>query len=123
MTNRVRGEEALRLKDGREFTLVLDFEAMVAAESSYGQPIGVLLQHWSSGFLGAMRCMLFGALRSNHADLSLEDAGAIVEADAEAVNKALAAVETGSRAKTTEDKKPGNRRRGKTSGRNGAKRG
>lgn len=124
MTNPARGEEVLALSDGREFTLVMDFEALVAAETAYGQPMAILITDWVGGFVGAMRCLLFGCLRTNHRDITLLDAGEIIQADAKAVSVALTAADAKAQAKPSEDKKPGKARppRGKISGNSGAKR-
>lgn len=123
--NPVLGEAALKLRDGRTFTLVLDFEAMVAAESAYGKPIAQTLDDADKGFLGATRSLLFGTLRAHHPDVTLQDATAIYVGNGNEVVSALEAASAASRAKRAEDKEPGKARprRGKSSGSNGAKRG
>lgn len=89
MTNAMKGEAALALADGRSLTLVLDFEAMVAAEGAYGKPIGALMADAAAGFVGAVRAMLYGTLRARHPDLTLSDATGIFLANGEAVSAAI----------------------------------
>lgn len=114
----------MKLKDKRELVLVLDFEALVAAEAAYGKPLAHILSDANAGFIGATRALLFGTLQANHGDLSLKDATDIFMLDSDAVGSALEVATAA--AFPTEDKKAGKakpapRPRGKTSGRNGAK--
>lgn len=124
MTNPIRGEALLKLKDNREFTLVLDFEALVAAETAYGKPLAQTLADANAGFVGATRSLLFGTLQENHRELTLRDATEIFMLDGDAVSTALEVATAA--AYPVEDKKAGKagavpRPRGKTSGRSGVK--
>lgn len=126
MTNPIRGEATLMLKDKREFELVLDFEALVAAETAYGKPLAQTLSDANAGFVGATRSLLFGTLQANHGDLTLKDATEIFMLDGDAVSSALEAATTAAFPTEAEDKKAGKEKpallpRGKPSGRNGAK--
>ena len=126
MTNPIRGEAVLKLKDKREFTLVLDFEALVAAEAAYGKPLALTLSDANAGFVGATRALLFGTMQANHEGVTLRDATEIFMSDGEAVSAALEIASTA--AYPAEDKKAGKdepapRRRGKNSGPNGVKQG
>jgi len=94
--NPVKGEVPLKLKDGREFVLVMDFEALVSAEAAYRKPLGELMDDVTSGFVGAIRAMLFGALRAKHPKLTLADATSIFMADNDAVTAALEQAATAS---------------------------
>ncbi len=123
MSNPIRGETPLKLGDGREFTLVLDFEALVEAESAYGKPLAVLMSDAGAGFVGASRALLFGALRTKHPGVSLRDASAILQTDGDTVGTALtlaadAAFPDAGKAEGKEGKNPP----GRASGRSGAKR-
>lgn len=125
MTNPVKGEAQLKLADGREFTLTLDFEGLVQAETAYGKPLPKLMSDAAAGFVGAARALLWGALRAKHPGISLADASAMFMTDMDTVTVALdAAVEISfpdqSNAESTEGKK-GAHPRGKTSGGSGAK--
>lgn len=116
------GEAALSIND-EDYTLVLDFEALISAEQAYGKPLAVVTMDAQAGFVGALRCLLFGALRRHHPDVTLAASGQMMAADAKAVETAL---EQAARlAYPEEDKKPGKapRPRGNSSGRNGARRG
>lgn len=113
----------MKLKDGRIFTLVLDFEALVAAEAAYGKPLAQTLADANLGFVGATRALLFGALQARHPEITPRDATDIFMSDGDAVSAALEAASVA--AYPAEDREPGKARpqRGKNSGRNGAKRG
>lgn len=87
--NPLKGEAGLDLGGGRVLTLVFDYEAMIAAEATYGQPIGVVSDHADRGFVGALRALLFGTLRTRHADIDLAEATHICFAHAQAVQRAL----------------------------------
>ena len=121
--NPIRGETALKLGDGREFTLVLDFEALVQAEAAYGKPLAVLMSEATTGFVGATRALLFGALRAKHPGLTLRDASGMLQSDSDTISEAL--TRAAEAAFPAEDKEAGNAPKphaGKASGRNGAKR-
>ena len=87
--NPMLGEAELDLGNGHEFTLVFDYEAMIVAEATYGQPLGVASVHADQGFVGALRAMLFGATRAFHPDLTLAEATDIVFSHAPKVKAAL----------------------------------
>jgi hypothetical protein len=124
MPNIVKGQVPLTLSDGRSLTLVLDFDALVEAEGAYRKPLGALMADASAGFVGAVRALLYGALRSHHPEMSLRDAGDLFSTDADAIKDALA--HAGDAAFPKEGKEgpnpPVKTQRGKTSGRSGAKR-
>jgi hypothetical protein len=80
----------VKLKDGRELSLDFGLEAIIAAESAYGQPAAKLMFDASEGFIGAMRALIYGALRGKHADITLSEAGEIWRSDKAAIEKALA---------------------------------
>lgn len=122
MPNPIKGEVPLKLSDGRDFVLVMDFEALVEAESASNLPLPQLMARAGLGFVSAQRTLLYGALRRNHPDLTLEDCSAIMLTEIEKVTEALTkAMEAGfPEAKKSEDKDGANPP-GKTSGGNGAK--
>lgn len=121
MANPVKGEVPLRLSDGRAFTLVLDFEALVQAESAYGKPLSQTMADASAGFVGALRALLYGALQANHPGVSLREASEIYLTNADAVTTAL--TEAGNAAMpTSKGDGEGANPPGKNSGRSGAKR-
>lgn len=122
MANATKGEVSLKLSDGRQFTLVLDMEAFVEAESAYGKPLPLMMKDAGAGFVGAVRAMLYGALRAKHPQITLRDASGMFQTDAEAVSAALeqAAELAFPKGDGSEDKE-GARPPGKSSGRSGAK--
>lgn len=124
--NPMLGEAELDLGGGNEFTLVFDYEAMIVAEATYGQPLGVTSVHADQGFVGALRAMLFGATRAFHPNLTLAEATDIVFNHAPAVKAALneAAKNSMPTTKPAEDGDgAGPPRAGTRSGGNGVKRG
>lgn len=124
--NPIKGEAVLALGDGRRFTLVLDFEALIAAEAAYGKPLAMLMADAKAGFIGAVRALLIGALDRHHPDMGPADASAILQSDMDAVGTAMEAAvdaafpnETGG-----EDRESGKARPdGKSYGANGARQG
>jgi hypothetical protein len=90
MANSLKGEAPLVLADKREFTLVLDFEALIEAETVYGKPLKQLTHDAGRGFMGANRALIYGALQAHHAGLSLQEAGEILRDNTLAVADALA---------------------------------
>lgn len=127
MTNPLKGEAALKLGDGREFTLVLDFDGLIAAEQAYAKPMAQMMAEAQGGFMGALRAILWGALRQRHGAVSLSEAGQILldggdEAFA-ALTKAIDASMPAKAANGAEGEKPGNAAQppaGNSSGSNGA---
>ena len=97
MANPLKGEAVLALEDGRKFTLVLDFDGLIEAEQAYGKPLAAVLAEAQQGFMGAMRAVLWGALRRYHPNVAMSEAGEILlGAQAEAVAAISAAIEAAS---------------------------
>lgn len=124
MTNPIKGETRISLPDGREFTLVMDFEMRVAVEGLCDKPFSEVAQRASEGFHGAIRALLWGSLQRHHADLSMGDVTALIEdhgAELEAgmVKAAKAAAPDASAGGNATNRK--SRRATKSSGGNGAK--
>ncbi len=89
MTNPVRGEAALRLDDGRTFTLVADYEALITAEAVYGKPLGELMSDGKAGFTGAIRALLYGVMRAYHPEVTPSAAAELFMTHSETVSAAL----------------------------------
>lgn len=132
MTSPLKGEAKLQLKDGRSFTLVLDHEALFAAESLARKPLEQVLAELVGGFHGARRAVLFGALRRHHPDVTPEEATQIMVDAKMAAVEAITAALVASQPKAAEGdnagnagkpkaKKAGKRPTGTRSGRSGAK--
>lgn len=120
--NPIKGKVPLTLKDGREFTLVLDMEAFVEAETAYGKPMPELMAAANAGFVGASRALLYGALKACHPQITLRDASSLFLTDAEAIGPALDAAAAAAFPDRAEGGEPGNPPRpGKPSGSSGAK--
>ena len=122
--NPLRGEATLDLGDDGLLTLVFDYEAMIVAEATYGQPIGVVSDHADRGFVGALRAMLFGTTRAHHSDLTLADVTEIFFHHAAAAKAALdAAAKNSMPAPVQGEERDAARPRsaGTSSGRSGAK--
>lgn len=121
--NPVKGEAPLVLSDGRRFTLVLDMEALVDAESAYGKPMAKMMGDASQGFMGATAALLQGAL-ARHNPMSRGDVLEMLRTDANAVTEALSKASETAFPEATEGNaaKAASPQAGKTSGRSGAKR-
>lgn len=128
--NPIKGQTPLVLSDGREFTLVLDHEAMLGIEQAYGKPLPKVMAEAQEGFLSAIAAIAQAAFTRFHPDITRSDVIQIVMSEnREAVTAALgqaadnafpeAKPEVGNATPKSGKSKP----RGKTSGRNGAKRG
>jgi hypothetical protein len=121
MPNPIKGEVPLKLDDGREFVLVLDMEALVEAEAAYGRPLARMMADAQLGFVGAIRAMLFGALRYKHPETTLRDASTLFAEHPDAISDALEAA-TEAAMPTSEGKEGANPPPvGKNSGPSGAK--
>lgn len=123
--NPVKGEAPLVLSDGRRFTLVLDMEALVDAESAYGKPMPQMMADAGKGFIGATAALLQGAL-ARHNPTARGVVLEMLRTDSEAVGDALTKA---SQSAFPDESAGGNAskaaspQRGKTSGRSGAKQG
>lgn len=126
MPNTIKGEVPLSLSDGRDFVLVLDFEALVEAEGVYGKPLAQVMADAAAGFVGATRALLYGALRAKHPTITPREASALFLEHSDEVSAALEkageAAIPGSREGKDGKNPPAKSQRGKTSGRSGAKR-
>ena len=127
MTNALKGEVPLVLADGRTLTLVMDFEALIAAEAAYGKPLAVLMVDALGGYVGASRAILFGALRTRHPEITLRAAAEMLASDGAAVEAALDAAsaaafpEAAAEGGDEKNPPPVHAPRGKRSGGSGAK--
>ena len=126
MANLLKGEVPLVLKDKRAFTLVFDMDALIEAEGAYGKPMHALAADASAGFLGALRAMLYGAMRARHPQVTIADVSQILREDTHSVTLALTNALDQSMPEPgkagAEGNAPAVPQRGKTSGGSGAKR-
>lgn len=124
MTNPLKGEAELRLSDGRSFTLVMDFDALVAAERIYNKPVEVTLADAVAGFTGALHALLLAGLGRHHPAATSEQARDILLSERPAVIDGLTKAIAASMPEKREGDNRGNRqarRAGKRSGGSGAK--
>lgn len=126
MANLLKGEVPLVLKDKRAFTLVFDMDALIEAEGAYGKPMHALAADASAGFLGALRAMLYGAMRARHPSVTIAEVSEILREDTHSVTVALTAALDRSMPEAGKAGAEGNvqpvLQRGKTSGGSGVKR-
>lgn len=120
MVNPVKGEVPLVLGDGQEFVLVMDWEALIEAESAYGKPMQQLMSDATNGFVGASRSLLYGAMRAKHPRATQQDATRILFQEGEIVREALTEA-INLAFPSTEGKGMAAGQAGKISGANGAK--
>lgn len=124
MANPVKGETPLVLADGREFTLVLDMEAMLSVEDTMGKPLPKVMAMAAEGFMTATAAIAQSAFALHHPEVGRADVLKMMQSDNVALTEALskasdAAFGSGEPGNAEAPKaKP---RRGKTSGRSGAK--
>lgn len=122
--NSVKGETPLVLSDGREFTLVLDMEAMLSVEETMARPLPKVMAMAAEGFLTALAALAQAAFARNHPDIRRRDVMHIMETDSAALEKALGKASDaafGSGEAGNAEAPKATPRRGKTSGRSGAK--
>lgn len=127
MGNPIKGETKLVLDDEREFTLVLDMEALLSVEESTGKPLHVVMGQIGEGYLGAIAAFGQAAFARHHPEVTRAEVLMMVAREREplsdAIGKAIEAAfpdaEPEGNAPAPKAKKP---QRGKTSGRSGAKR-
>ncbi|HMO74090.1 MAG TPA: hypothetical protein PKD48_01970 [Sphingopyxis sp.] len=120
--NPFKGQAPLNLSDGRSFTLVLDMEGLVEAEPIYGHPLPKIMADAAAGFVGAIRALLFGALRRHHPDITAVEVLEMIRTDMAAVGAALQAATQNAFPKSEGEKSGNAPPVGKTSGANGVKR-
>lgn len=87
--NPLKGETPLSCPNGGEYTLVLDYRALIAAEAHYGQPLAVVIAHGMAGFQGAKAALLLAAMKRYHPATTEDQALALVFEHGEAVGAAL----------------------------------
>jgi hypothetical protein len=125
MPNALKGETLLKLDDGRAFTLVLDHEALIEAETLYRKPLPILMSDASQGFAGACRALLYGALRAYHPAITAAEASALFFENMDEAGAALALAAEAGFPKPAEGKQDSHPRKahpaGTRSGGNGAK--
>lgn len=92
MANREKGEVTLRLDDGREFVLCMDFEMRCAVEDMLDKPFMQVAEEAQKGFHRSIRAIFWGALQRYHPGMSLGDVTALLSEHeteiAAAMNKA-----------------------------------
>lgn len=124
VTNKVKGETPLVLSDGREFTLVLDMEAMLSIEDTTGKPLPKVMAQAGEGFMSATAAIAQAAFARHHPDVTRSDVLNIMQSDSDALTQALSEAADAAFPKAGNGKAPkAKTQRGKTSGRSGAKRG
>ena len=90
--NPLRGETPL-IAGGKSYTLVLDINAQCEAEEALGMPMASIVV-LGDGSVKVVRALLWASLLRHHSELSLEDAGRLMDQATfpiakEAVAKAL----------------------------------
>lgn len=123
--NRLKGEVPLVLKDGREFVLVFDMEAMLSVEDNTGKPLPTVMTQASEGFLTARAAIAQAAFARFHPEVTRADVLGMLRTDQLALNDALGGACEAAFADFEEAEgnapPPENPQAGKTSGGNGAK--
>lgn len=126
MANREKGEVTLRLDDGREFVLCMDFEMRCSVEDLLDKPFMQVAEEAQKGFHRSIRAIFWGALQRHHPGMSLGDVTALLSDHETEIAQALAKASEAAAPDAEggdSPRPPGKRRAGKTSGASGAKRG
>lgn len=92
MANAFRGEVTLT-HEGQDYTMVLDFNALCEYEDITGDDWKSLFAKLDKGTLRAteLRALVCAGLREHHPDITLSQAGAILSANPDAVDRSAAA--------------------------------
>ena len=121
--NKIKGETPLVLSDGREFTLILDMEAMLSVEETTGKPLPKVMAQAGEGFMTATAAIALAAFARHHPDMKRSDVLDIMQSDSEALTESLGRAADAAFPKAEAGNgKASKPQRGKTSGRSGAKR-
>lgn len=124
MANAIKGEVSLVLADGRAFTLVLDMEAMLSIEEATGKPLPKVMAQAAEGFMTATASIAQAAFSRHHPEVTRGDVLEFIKSDSAALTEALGkAAEAAFPQAAAGNAGADARRPGKSSGRNGAKRG
>lgn len=122
MANSLKGETPLVLADGREFTLVLDMEALLSVEDLTGKPMQKVMAQAGEGFMTAVAAIAQAAFSRKHPDVTRADVLDIMLSDRDTLDAALGVAADSAFSKVAPGNAPAPKSRGKTSGRSGAKR-
>lgn len=79
--------------EGKEYTLVLDFNAMCEFEAATGKNAFETIQAFETGAVSAsdLRALMWSTLVADQPEITLREAGALLSAAPDAIQKALAA--------------------------------
>ena len=91
MAGSLKGEVRLTF-EGKQLTLVLDFNALCAFEGEVGENAQTRLDRLEkgSGSLSDMRALLWAMMQTHHSDMTLIDAGRVIGEGMSEVSAALA---------------------------------
>lgn len=100
MANAFLGETTLQGDDGNVYTLRLDFNAMCAFEEktglnaldAFGELEAASQPNGHNPKLSLMRSIMWAALTHHHPDITLEEAGALLSQNFDALEKVMAAM-------------------------------
>lgn len=92
MANKIKGEVGLQ-HEGKEYILVLDFNALCEFEDVSGKPVGDVLDSLQRGKIVArdMRALIWAGLKQRHPDVTLELAGRILSSNPAVLDQGLEA--------------------------------
>lgn len=90
MSNPLKGEAKVKLSDGRVLTLAFDFDALIAVEEASGMRLPAILEELGGEpSLKVQRALVYGALRRDHPEIDLQQAGKLFLTEGEALSKAI----------------------------------
>lgn len=90
MANKQRGEVSLPY-EGKDYTMVMDFNALCDFEDKAGKPVGDVLEALQTGKIVArdMRALIWAGLKQRHPDMTLELAGQILSSNPAILDEGL----------------------------------
>lgn len=128
MANPVKGEILLVVgsdeqDNKREYKLVIDFEARVLAEEACNRPFAEIGARAARGFHADVRAIFWSALQRHHSEITLQQAGEMLEEDGDVILAAMTAAGEAAAAPDKGGNGPNRRERraSKSSGGSGAK--
>ncbi len=126
MPNPHKGETSVTLGDGRTLTLRRDFNALAEAEEELGIRMDEIARRLEQGgpVMKITRALFWGALRAHHPEITVVEAGEMLESDGERIGEAMEKAVSASAALEKAEAGPANppkprRGTGRTSSRRG----
>lgn len=100
MARSLKGDVVATLSDGRKLTFVYEFDGLIALEEASGMKMPEVYaelqrldREKEQPSLRLMRAIIFGGLQEHHPEMTLKDAGLLIQHQSEAINDAFKALQ------------------------------